>query len=145
MEDVADVISAASVNEPKGAISGPEHTFPIYDNDQLTRRPPWNDVIVAYRNGAPVRIRDIGVAVDGPENTQMMAWQNGKPGIMLQVLKQPGANIIDAVKQVDALLRRSWPRCRLPSKWIASSTALRRFEPRCTTWSSRCSSPFRSS
>ena len=104
MEDVADVISAASVDEPKGSISGPEHTFPIYDNDQLTKAAPWNDVIVAYRNGAPVRIRDIGVAVDGPENSQMTAWQNGKPGILLQVLKQPGANIIDAVKKIDVLL-----------------------------------------
>jgi len=104
MEDVANVIEQASVNDPKGAINGPEHQFPIYDNDQLTKAAPWNDVIIAYRNGAPVRIRDIGVAVDGPENTQMAAWQNGKPGIMLQVLKQPGANIIDAVEQVNQLL-----------------------------------------
>ncbi len=61
-------------------------------------------MIVAYRNGAPVRIRDIGVAVDGPENTQLAAWQNGRPGIMLQIFKQPGANIIDTVKQIDELL-----------------------------------------
>jgi len=104
LEDVANIIINASVNEPKGAISGPEHMFAIYDNDQLTRAAPWNDVIVAYRNGAPVRIRDIGVAVDGPENNQMIAWQNGKPGILLQIFKQPGANIIDAVKQIDTLM-----------------------------------------
>ena len=104
MEDIAGVIAQASVNDPKGSINGPEHNFPIYDNDQLTKAAPWNDVVVAYRNGAPVRIRDIGVAVDGPENTQLAAWQNGRPGIMLQILKQPGANIIDAVKAVDALL-----------------------------------------
>ena len=104
MEDIAGVIAEASVNDPKGSINGPEHNFPIYDNDQLTKAAPWNDVIVAYRNGAPVRIRDVGVAVDGPENTQLAAWQNGRPGIMLQILKQPGANIIDAVKAVDDLL-----------------------------------------
>ncbi len=97
LEDIAGVISNASVNEPKGAINGPEHNFAIYDNDQLTQAAPWNDVIVAYRNGAPVRIRDIGVAVDGPENNQLAAWQNGRPGIMLQIFKQPGANIIDTV------------------------------------------------
>ena len=54
------------------------HSFAIYDNDQLLKAAPWNDVIVAYKNGAPVRIRDIGVAVDGPENTLSPAWQNGK-------------------------------------------------------------------
>ena len=104
LEDVAGVITAASVNTPKGAINGPEHNFAIYDNDQLLKAEPWNDVIVAYRNGAPIRIRDIGVAVDGPENTQLTAWQNGKPGIMLQIFKQPGANIIEAVQKIDQLL-----------------------------------------
>ena len=106
LEDVASVISTATVNTPKGSINGPEHNFAIYDNDQLLQAAPWNDVIVAYRNGAPIRIRDIGSAVDGPENTQVTAWQNGKPGIMLMVLKQPGANIIEAVKNIDALLPR---------------------------------------
>jgi hydrophobe/amphiphile efflux-1 (HAE1) family protein len=104
MEDVANVIEQASVNDPKGAINGPEHQFPIYDNDQLTKAAPWNDVIIAYRNGAPIRIRDIGRGVDGPQNTHMAAWQNGKPGIKLQIQKQPGANIIDAVDQVNELL-----------------------------------------
>ncbi|HVY80576.1 MAG TPA: efflux RND transporter permease subunit, partial [Steroidobacteraceae bacterium] len=104
LEDIASVISQASVNTPKGSINGPEHNFAIYDNDQLLEAAPWNDVIVAYRNGAPIRIRDIGVAVDGPENTQTTAWQNGQPGIMLQIFKQPGANIIEAVNSVDELL-----------------------------------------
>ncbi len=63
---------------------------------------PWNDIIIAYVNGAPVRIRDIGVAVDGPENNQMVAWQNGHPGILLQIFKQPGANVIDTVKRIKA-------------------------------------------
>src|ERR1700722_20036350 len=104
LEDLASVITTATVDSPKGSINGPVHGFAIYDNDQLLKAAPWNDVIVAYKNGAPVRIRDIGVAVDGPENAQLAAWQNGKAGILLLVYKQPGANIIDAVASVNALL-----------------------------------------
>jgi multidrug efflux pump subunit AcrB len=66
MEDVAGVISAATVDAPKGSINGPKRAMAIYDNDQLLKAAPWNDVVVAYKNGAPIRIRDIGVAVDGP-------------------------------------------------------------------------------
>jgi HAE1 family hydrophobic/amphiphilic exporter-1/multidrug efflux pump len=104
LEDIANVIASASVNMPKGQINGVLHNFAIYDNDQLLKAAPWNDVIVAYKNGAPVRIRDIGVAVDGPENSQLIAWQNGHQGIMLQILKQPGANVIDTVKLIEAML-----------------------------------------
>jgi HAE1 family hydrophobic/amphiphilic exporter-1 len=104
LEDIAGVIAAATVDAPKGAINGNTHNFVIYDNDQLLKAAPWNDVVVAYKNGAPVRIRDIGVAVDGPENNQLTAWQNGGNGILLQVFKQPGANIIDIVARVEALL-----------------------------------------
>ena len=104
LEDVANVITTASVDAPQGSINGVKHSFAIYDNDQLLKAAPWNDVIVAYRNGAPVRIRDIGVALDGPENNQLSAWQNGKDGILLLIYKQPGANIIDAVNSVRATL-----------------------------------------
>ncbi|MDB5975839.1 MAG: multidrug efflux transporter permease subunit, partial [Nevskia sp.] len=104
LEDVASVITTASVDAPQGSINGVKHSFAIYDNDQLLKAAPWNDVIVAYRNGAPVRIRDIGVALDAPENIQLSAWQNGKNGILLQIFKQPGANIIDTVNSINALL-----------------------------------------
>jgi HAE1 family hydrophobic/amphiphilic exporter-1 len=104
LEDLASVISTATVDSPKGSINGPNHGFAIYDNDQLLKAAPWNDIVVAYKNGAPVRIRDIGVAVDGPENAQLAAWQNGKAGILLLIYKQPGANIIDAVASINALL-----------------------------------------
>ena len=104
LEDVATVITQATVDSPKGAINGATHNYVIYDNDQLLKAAPWNDVIVAYKNGAPVRIRDIGVAVDGPENAQLAAWQKGGYGILLQVYKQPGANIIDIVSRVEAAL-----------------------------------------
>jgi HAE1 family hydrophobic/amphiphilic exporter-1/multidrug efflux pump len=104
LEDLAGVISTATVDSPKGSINGPNHGFAIYDNDQLLKAAPWNDIVVAYKNGAPVRIRDIGVAIDGAENAQLAAWQNGKAGILLLIYKQPGANIIDAVASINALL-----------------------------------------
>ena len=107
MEDVATVISAATVDAPKGSINGPQRAMAIYDNDQLLKAAPWNNVVVAYKNGAPVRIRDIGVAVDGPENTLMKGWQNGHDGILLLVFKQPGANVIEAEEKVEALLPRA--------------------------------------
>ena len=104
LEDVANVITEATVDAPKGSVNGPEHSFTIYDNDQLLKAAPWNDVIIAYRNGAPVRIRDIGVAVDGAENRLITAWQNGHDGVLLLINKAPGANVIDTVNRIKALL-----------------------------------------
>ena len=104
LEDIAGVINAATVDAPKGSINGPTRAMTIYDNDQLLKAAPWNDVVVAYKNGGAVRIRDIGVAVDGPENRLITAWQNGRQGILLLIYKQPGANVIEAVGRVQALL-----------------------------------------
>jgi HAE1 family hydrophobic/amphiphilic exporter-1 len=104
LEDIAGVMTNATVNAPKGSINGSLRSFAIYDNDQLNKAAPWNDVVVAYKNGAPVRIRDIGVAVDAPENNQSVAWQNGKPGILLMIFKQQGANVIETTERVRALL-----------------------------------------
>jgi hydrophobic/amphiphilic exporter-1 (mainly G- bacteria), HAE1 family len=104
LEDVANLVPTATVDSPQGAITGPHHNFAIYDNDQLLNAAPWNDVIVAYRNGAPIRIRDIGVAVDGAENTQVRGFQNGRVGVLLLIYKQPGTNVIDAVREVKAAL-----------------------------------------
>ncbi len=104
LEDVASVITAATVDAPKGSINGVTRSLTIYDNDQLLKAAPWNDVVVAYKNGAPVRIRDLGVAVDGPENNQSAAWENSHDGILLVVFKQPGANVIEAEKRIRELL-----------------------------------------
>jgi HAE1 family hydrophobic/amphiphilic exporter-1 len=104
LEDVANVITVATVDAPKGSINGPQRAMTIYDNDQLLKAAPWNDVVVAYKNGAPIRIRDLGVAVDGPENRLITAWQNGRSGILLLIYKQPGANVIEAVDRVQTLL-----------------------------------------
>ncbi len=104
MDDIRGVITTVTTDSPKGSIDGRTRTFTIYDNDQLLTAAPWNDVIVAYRNGGPVRIRDIGQAVEAPENTKLAAWANGKRAIMLAVLKQPGANVIDTVDRVKAIM-----------------------------------------
>jgi hydrophobe/amphiphile efflux-1 (HAE1) family protein len=104
LEDVRAVIVNATTDSPKGSIDGATRTFTIYDNDQLLNAEPWNDVILAYRNSAPVRVRDVGRAIDGAENTKIAAWANGKRAILLAVLKQPGANVIETVDRIKALL-----------------------------------------
>ena len=106
LEDVRAQISAATVNSPKGTVDVGARSYTIYANDQLTAAKDWNDVIVAYRNGGAVRIRDIGTAVAGPEDAKQAAWANGKRGIFLVVFKQPGANVIDTVDSIKAALPR---------------------------------------
>jgi hydrophobe/amphiphile efflux-1 (HAE1) family protein len=106
LEDVRSVIMEATTDSPKGSIDGATRTFAIYDNDQELQAPPWNDVIVAYKNGGPIRIRDIGRAVDAPENNKLAAWANGHRAILLPVYKLPGANVIQTVQLVRASLPR---------------------------------------
>ncbi|WP_341988598.1 multidrug efflux RND transporter permease subunit [Azorhizobium sp. AG788] len=106
LEDVRGVLAAATVDSPKGSFDGPTQSFTIYADDQLLASQPWNDVIIAYKNGAPVRIRDIGAAVDAPENMRLASWQKGKRGIQLIVFKQPGANVIETVDRVRAMIPR---------------------------------------
>ena len=104
LTDIANIINIASVDAPKGSIMGPLHSYTIYDNDQFDRAKPWNDVVIAYRNGAPVRIRDIGVAVDGPQDRYQAGWAQNGDSVQLLVFKQPGANVIETVQRVqDAL------------------------------------------
>jgi HAE1 family hydrophobic/amphiphilic exporter-1 len=112
LEDVRAQIAQATVDNPKGSIIGAKQSFTIFDNDQLTEAKPWNNVVVAYRNGAPVRVRDIGVAVAGPVDTTQAAWSDGKRSVFLVVFKQPGVNVIKTVrsiKQVMAKLEASIP------------------------------------
>ena len=104
LEDVRAQIGIATVDNPKGSIIGAKQSFTIYDNDQLTEAKHWNDVIVAYRNGAPVRVRDIGRAVSGPADATQRAWSNGKRGVFLVIFKQPGANVIKTVERIKQTL-----------------------------------------
>ncbi len=106
LEDVRSQIAITTVDSPKGNIDGATRAYTIYANDQLLDSKDWNDVIVAYRNGGPLRIRDIGQAVTGPEDAKQAAWANGKRGVFLVVFKQPGANVIDTVDKIKAMLPR---------------------------------------
>ncbi len=104
LEGLRAVLVTATTDSPKGTIDGATRTFTIYDNDQELQAAPWNDVIVAYKSGAPVRVRDIGRAVDAPESNKLAAWSNGKRAILLPVYKQPGANVIKTVDLINAAL-----------------------------------------
>jgi HAE1 family hydrophobic/amphiphilic exporter-1 len=104
LEDVRSVILSATTDAPKGNLDGAMHDRAVYDNDQLMSAAPWNDVIIAYRNGAPVRIRDVGQAVDGPQNRLLSAWTGQTPSIILVVFKQPGANVLNTVDRIKASL-----------------------------------------
>jgi hydrophobe/amphiphile efflux-1 (HAE1) family protein len=106
LEDVRAQIANVTVDSPKGNIDGDKRAFTIYANDQLLDAKDWNDVIIAYRNGGPLRIRDIGRAVTGPEDAKQAAWANGQRGVFLVVYKQPGANVIETVDKIKALLPR---------------------------------------
>ncbi len=104
LEDVRSVLTTATVNEPKGSVNGPNSTWTVLADDQLTEASAYNNIVVAWRHGAPVRIGDIGQAVRGPQNNQIAAWQMGRRGIILLLFKQPGANVIATVERVKQAL-----------------------------------------
>ncbi len=104
LEDVRSTVAQATVNSPKGTIDGPEQSFAIYANDQLLDAEPYNDLILAYRNGAPIRVRDVGRAVAGPENVRSSALVNNRRGLGIIIRKQADANVIETVERVRALL-----------------------------------------
>jgi len=104
LEDVRTVLANATVDNPKGSIDGPQQSYTIYANDQLTKAEPYDNIIIAYRNGAPVRIKDIGRTVDGPQNRELAAWIDGKRAVILLIFKEPGANVITTADGVKARL-----------------------------------------
>ena len=115
IDAIRQSIANATVNAPKGVINGSNKSYTVYANDQVLDARTWNDMVVAYKNGAPVRVRDIGRAIQDIENNQIGAWvyrgagyeDNSLPSgkaILLFVRKQPGANVIDTVARVKAAL-----------------------------------------
>ena len=106
LEDARLSLQNATVDSPKGTVDGERRSFTIYANDQLTRAAEYDGLVIAYRNGAPVRVRDIGRAVDEAENVLQAGFQNNKPGVQLVIFKQPGANIIDTAERIKAALPR---------------------------------------
>ncbi|GGI24434.1 efflux RND transporter permease subunit [Bradyrhizobium guangdongense] len=106
LEDVRSQIAIATTDSPKGSIDGAKRAYTVYANDQLLEASQWQDVIVAYRGGAPLRVRDIGKAVSGPEDLKTAAWADGKRGVFLVIFKQPGANVIETVDRIKQKLPR---------------------------------------
>jgi hydrophobe/amphiphile efflux-1 (HAE1) family protein len=104
MEDIRQAIAAATINQAKGTLEGPFQSFILDVNDQLFRAAGYRDVIVAFRDGAPVRIRDIAEVVDGATRPRTGAWFNNKPAEVLLVYRQPGANTTKIVDQIRAML-----------------------------------------
>jgi multidrug efflux pump len=104
IDDIRTTIGNVNVNTPKGNFDGPAQASTINANDQLTSSTQYTDVIIAYRNGNPVRLSDVAKIVSGPENTKLGAWANTTPAIILSVQRQPGANIIQVVDRIQSLL-----------------------------------------
>ena len=104
LEDVRAAIASANANSPKGAIEDGDRHWQIYTNDQATTAADYKDLVVAYRNGAAVRLQDVGEAVDSVEDLRNAGISNGQPAVMVILWRQPGANIIDTVDRVLAAL-----------------------------------------
>jgi len=113
LEDLRTVLGTANVNSAKGTFDGPHQAVTIAANDQLISGASYRSVIIAYRNGAPVRLSDVANVADGVENTMQAAWANRNPAVILNIQRQPGANIIsvvDRVKRILPQLRDSLPK-----------------------------------
>ncbi len=104
IDDMRTVLSNNNVNTPKGSFDGPDQASSINANDQLTAADQYKRVIVAYRNGNPVKLSDVASVVRGAENVKLAAWSNETPAIILNVRRQPGANVIQVVDGIKALL-----------------------------------------
>ena len=104
LEDVRAAIVVSTTNAAKGALTTPTTTFTIAANDQITEPEQFDNVVIAYRNGAPVRVRDVGRAIVAAADRSAAAFPNNKPGLLLSVNKMPGANVIETVDQIKAQL-----------------------------------------
>jgi multidrug efflux pump len=104
VDDLRTTITNANVNTPKGNFDGPTRAYTINANDQITDPEMFNDVVVAYRNGAPVRLRDVASIEASRENTRIEAWMNSTQAVIINVQRQPGANVIAVVDSIKGLL-----------------------------------------
>ncbi|MDB5986673.1 MAG: mdtB [Nevskia sp.] len=104
IDDLRTTIANANVNTPKGSFDGPTRAYTINANDQLKSASEYNDLLVAYKNGGPVKLSDVAEIVDSSENTKLGAWTNTSPAVILNVQRQPGANVIAVVNTIKELL-----------------------------------------
>jgi len=104
LEDIRDALTKANVNAPKGGFNGAQQAMTIGANDQIGSGEEYKPIIIAYRNGAAVRLGDVANVFDGVENDQLSAWADGKTAVLLDIQRQPGANIIETVDRIKQLL-----------------------------------------
>jgi multidrug efflux pump len=104
LEDLRTVLGQANVDQAKGVLENQRQAFTISTNDQLLSGNEYKDVILAYRNGAPVRLRDVATIIDGTENAKQAAWMNLSPAVIVNIQRQPGANIISVVDRIKKVL-----------------------------------------
>ncbi|PYU31903.1 MAG: acriflavine resistance protein B [Acidobacteria bacterium] len=104
LEDVRSLLSQSNVDQAKGNLEGPRQSYVIGANDQLLSSEAYRPLIVAYRDGAPVRLSDVAEIVDSAENVKQSAWENDKPAVIVNIQRQPGANIINVVDRIQKLL-----------------------------------------
>jgi multidrug efflux pump len=104
LEDVRNAVQQTSVNQAKGNFDGPRQSYQIDANDQILSSKDYKPIVIAYRNGAPVMLSDVATVIDGAENVKQAAWTNDRPAIILNIRRQPGANIIQVVDRIKTLL-----------------------------------------
>jgi len=106
MEDLRSAIAGANVSGPKGSLDGAQQSYTIAANDQIAAADAYKPVIIAYRNGSPVTIGDVAEIIDGLENERTGGWYNGTPAVVIDIQRQPGANVIEVVRQIQAEIPR---------------------------------------
>ena len=106
MEDLRNAIAGANVSGPKGSLDGAQQSYTIAANDQIAAAEAYKPIIIAYRNGSPVTIGDVATIVDGLENDRTGGWYQGTPAVILDIQRQPGANVIEVVRQIRAEMPR---------------------------------------
>ena len=104
IDDLRTTINNANTNTPKGNFDGPMRAYTINANDQIRSANQYKNLVIAYKNGSPVRLSDVASAVEGAENTKLAGWMNTTPAIIVNIQRQPGANVIEVVNRIQALL-----------------------------------------
>ena len=104
LESVRSALIATSLDAAKGSLDGPAQSFQISANDQITTADEFRQIVIAYQNGAPVMLKDVASVIDGVENAELSAWMNKVPAVIVNIQRQPGANIINVVDSIKALL-----------------------------------------
>jgi hydrophobe/amphiphile efflux-1 (HAE1) family protein len=104
LEDVRTALGQANVDLAKGTLNSPRQTYTLNTNDQLLKAEDYANLVIAYRNGAPVRIRDVGRAISAPENDLIAGWYNRNRAVILAIQRQPGANVVDTVNRIKAMM-----------------------------------------